>query len=69
MCMWTRPRKVDLKEQGELLPLCRSIGRTDAETPTLYPPDVKSQLIGKGPDAGKDRRQKEKRATEDKMVR
>ena len=32
------------------------IGRTDveAETPVLCPPDVKSQLTGKDPDAGKD---------------
>ena len=30
------------------------IGRTDAEAPTLWPPDEKSQLVGKGPDAGKD---------------
>ena len=32
------------------------IGRTDAEAevPILWPPDVKSWLIGKGPDAGKD---------------
>ena len=32
------------------------IGRTDAETkaPILGPPDAKSQLIGKDPDAGKD---------------
>ena len=32
------------------------IGRTgaEAETPTLWPPDVKSWLIGKDPDAGKD---------------
>ena len=31
-------------------------GRTDAEAETalLWPPDVKSQLIGKDPDAGKD---------------
>ena len=31
------------------------IGRTDAEaeTPVLWPPDVKNQLIGKDPDAGK----------------
>ena len=36
-----------------------SIGRTDAEVeaPILWPPDAKSQLIGKDPDAGKDRRQ------------
>ena len=32
-------------------------------------PDVKSQLIAKDPDTGKDWRQKEKRATEDEMVR
>ena len=32
------------------------IGRTDAEAeaPILWPPDVKSQLIGKDPDAGED---------------
>ena len=32
------------------------IGRTDAEaeTPILWPPDGKSRLIGKDPDAGKD---------------
>ena len=38
------------------------------EAPILWPPDVKSQLIRKDPDAGKDWRQ-EKRMTEDKMVR
>ena len=47
------------------------IGRTDAEAeaPILWPPDVKSQLIGKDPDAGKDGRQKEKGVAEDEMVR
>ena len=45
------------------------IGRTDAEAPVLWPPDAKSQLIGKDPDAGKDWRQKEKGTTEDEMVR
>ena len=44
------------------------IGRTDAETPILWPPDAKNQLIGKDPDAGKDRGQKEKGTTEDEMV-
>ena len=46
------------------------IGRTDAEAeaPVLWPPDVKSWLIGKDPDAGKDRRQVEKGMTEDEMV-
>ena len=45
------------------------IGRTDAEaeTPILWPSDVKSWLIGKDPNAGQDWRQKEKRATEDEM--
>jgi len=45
------------------------IGRTDAEdeAPVLWPPDVKSWLIGKDPDAGKDRGQEEKGATEDEM--
>ena len=45
------------------------IGTTDAEAeaPVLWPPDAKNWLIGKDPDAGKDRRQKEKRAAEDEM--
>ena len=30
------------------------IGGTDAEAPVLWPPDSKSQLIGKDPDARKD---------------
>ena len=47
------------------------IGRTDAdaEAPILWPPDTKSQLIGKDPDAGKDWKQKEKGAAEDEMAR
>ena len=46
------------------------IGRTDAqsEAPILWPPDAKSWLIGKDPDAGKDWRQEENGATEDEMV-
>ena len=39
------------------------------QTSILWPPDVKSQLIGKDPDAGKDRRQQEKGAAEDEMVK
>ena len=45
------------------------IGRTDAEAPKLCPPDEKSWLIRKDPDARKDWGQKEKAAGEDKMVR
>ena len=47
------------------------IRRTDveAETLILWPPDAKSWLIWKNPDAGKDWRQEEKGTTEDEMVR
>ena len=46
------------------------IGRTDAdtETPILWPPDAKSWLIGRDPDAGKDWRQEETGTTEDEMI-
>ena len=46
------------------------IGRadTEAEIPILWPPNAKSPLIGKDPDAGKDWVQEEKEATEDGMV-
>ena len=46
------------------------IGRTDVEgeAPILWPPDAKSQLIGKNPDAGKHWKQEEKGMTEDEMV-
>ena len=46
------------------------IGRTDveAETPILYPLHVKSWLLGKDPDAGRDWGQEDKRTTEDEMA-
>ena len=46
------------------------IGRTDAEaeTPILWPPDVKNLRTRKDPDAGKDWRQEEKGTTEDQML-
>ena len=46
------------------------IRRTDveAETPILWPPDVKNELIWKDPDAGKDWRREEKGTAEDEMV-
>ena len=40
----------------------------DAEAPIIWPPDVKSQLTGEDPDAGKDWRHEEKGMTEDQMV-
>ena len=46
------------------------MGRTDveAETPILWPPDVKNWLIWKDPYAGKDSRQGEEGTTEGEMV-
>ena len=46
------------------------IGRTDveAETPILWPLEVKSWLIGRDPDAGRDCGQEEKGTTEGEMV-
>ena len=46
------------------------IGRTDAEAeaPIFWPPNVKSPIVGKDPDAGKDWRQEEKGMTEDEMA-
>ena len=43
-------------------------GKADTEAPILWPPDVKSWLVGKDLDAGKDSRQEEKGLTEDEMV-
>ena len=46
------------------------IGRTDveAETPILWPLLVKSWIVGKDPDAGRDRGQEEKGTTENEMA-
>ena len=46
------------------------IGRinVEAETPVLWPPDVKNWFLRKAPDAGKDWRQEEKEMTEDEMI-
>ena len=61
---WTsrRSKQSVLKEIGPEYSL-----DAEAEASILRPPDVKNWLIGKDPDAGKDRRQ-EKRMTEDEMV-
>ena len=61
----------------EIQPVCPKgnwswivIGKTDveAEAPILWPPDAKSWLIWKDPDAGKDWGHEEKGTTEDEMV-
>ena len=63
---WTARRSNPVHSKGDHSGVF--IGRTDAETPILWPPDVKSWLIWKDPDAGKDWRQEEKRTREDEMV-
>ena len=61
-----REKKVFVKGNQLLI----FIGRTDAEaeTPVLWPPDGKNQLIRKDPDAKKDRMHEEKGMTQDEMV-
>ena len=79
-CFWTvvlektLESPLDCKETQPVHPIGDQswvfIGRTDvkAETPTLWPPDGKSWLIWKDPDAGKDWGQEEKGTAEDEMV-
>ena len=64
---------LDCKDIQPLHPKDQSwvfIGRTDveAETTVLWPPDVKSWVIWKDPDAGKDWGQERKGTTEDEML-
>ena len=63
---WKRLEPVHPKGDQSLM----FTGRTDveAETPILWPPDPKSWLIWKVPDAGKDGRQEKKGTTEDEIV-
>ena len=61
---WKEIKLVNLKRNQPWI----FTGRTDAEAPILWPPYMKSRLIGKDPDAGKDWRQEEKGVTEDEMV-
>ena len=77
---WRRPLRVPWTARRfsqsilkEISPGCSLEGlklQTDieAETPILWPPDAKSWLIWKSPDAGKDWGQEEKGMTEDEMV-
>ena len=76
-CFWTAVLEktlespLDCKEKQPVHPKGNQswifIGRTDveAETPILWPPDVKSWLTGKDPYAGKDWGQEEKGTTEE----
>ena len=75
-CFWTvvlektHESPLDYKEMKPVHPKGNQswmfIGRTDAkaETPILWPPDMKNGLVLKDPDAGKEWRQEEKGTTE-----
>ena len=79
-CFWTVVLEKTLEsplDSKEILPVHPRgdqswvfIGRTavEAETPILWPPDVKSWLIGKDPDAGRNWGQEEKGTREDEMA-
>ena len=75
-CFWTvvLDRLLDLKEIKPVIPKENKpwifIGRTgaEAELPILWPPNAKSWLIGKDPNAEKDWRQEENGVTEDETV-
>ena len=79
-CFWTVvldktvESPLDCKEIQPVYPIGNQswifIGRTDAEaeTPILWPPDMKNWLTGKDPKAGKDWRWEEKGMTEAVMV-
>ena len=60
LCCWRRllrvPWTARISNQSILKEISPEYGKTDAEaeTPILWPPDVKNGLIGKDPDAGKD---------------
>ena len=79
-CFWTvvlektLESPLDCKEMQPIHPKGNQswtfTGRTDAEAEVLilWPPDTKSWLVGKDPDAGKDWRWEKKGTTEDEMV-
>ena len=64
---WTR-RRSNQPVLKEINPEYSLEGHAEAETPILWPPNAKSWLIRKDPDARKDWRQEEKGMTEDQMV-
>ena len=64
-CKEIKPKGVNPK--GNQLSIF--IGRTDADILILWPPDAKSQLLGKDSDVEKDLRKKEKGMAENMMVK
>ena len=62
----TEIKPVNPKRNQPWIFIGRTVGEDEVSIP--WPPDSKSQLTGKDPDAGKDWGQKEKGVTEDEMV-
>ena len=77
LCYWRRLLRVSWTARRSNQSILKEISpenslerlMLEAETPILWPPDVKNWLIGKDTDAGKDWRQEKKGTTEDEMVR
>ena len=79
-CFWTVALEKTLEsplDNKEIQPIHPKANQTwiftvrsdaEAETPILWPPEMKNWVIWKDPDAGKDWRQEEKGMTEDEMV-
>ena len=72
-CFWTvvlekTPKIQPVHPKGDQSWIFTERTDAEAETPILWPLDVKNWLIGKAPDAGKDWGQEEKGMTEDEMV-
>ena len=68
LCTAKRSKQSILKEVGGQSWVFTGRTHVEAETPILWPPDAKSWLTGKDPDAGKDWGQEKKGTTEDEMV-
>ena len=67
-CWRTLESPLDCKEIQLVHPKGYQSFKVEAETPKLWPPDEKSWLIWKDPDAGRDWGQEEKGTTEDEMI-
>ena len=65
---WTARRSNQSNPKGNESWIYITRSDAEAETPILWPPDVKNWLIARDPDAGKDWRQEEKGMTEDDIV-
>ena len=65
---WTAKEIKSVNPKGNQSWIVIERADAEAETPTLWPPDMKNWLTGKDLDAREDWRQEEKGTTEDEMV-